>query len=489
MKNDVVMYERIYGILKNKIECGLLPQGTKLPSRADLCKEFGCSEKTVRSAIKLLAQEGLVETNQRKRPIVAYEPLEKTLRMQRTLQQADTAKTNDMLMTGILLCYPLNRHGMQLCQGTDWAIADMIVEKMDPQRATEFWRLSNRLWRFFIARNGNELILRAVDCLGFADVDPLPGTLEMRERYHLGLSKLLQTMKQGGDPESVHFDELFVLYDVLLENQGQLEVLPNSPLRSGTKGIGQRLRRAQERYSSVGLNLLSLIVEGTYQFGERLPSYEELQTLYEVSIDTVVKAVQLLQQWGAVKAIRGKGIFVSMTPKELQAIYLEPQLLACHLRRLVDSLEFLYLTVEGVADYAATQAKPQEALALYQEIEALAQQGPYQYQLASNRLLDFLVSHLHYEALRDIYEMVRENYWIGKAIPQLMNRAKDAQSRWVYQQCEKAAEFLAAGDGKNFAKQTAAIYQYIYQWVVAECQRLGYWEAAAQVYDGDALWK
>ncbi|MFR6332003.1 MAG: GntR family transcriptional regulator, partial [Eisenbergiella sp.] len=37
----MLMYERVFQILKNKIESGLLPEGTSLPSRADLCQEYG----------------------------------------------------------------------------------------------------------------------------------------------------------------------------------------------------------------------------------------------------------------------------------------------------------------------------------------------------------------------------------------------------------------------------------------------------------------
>ncbi len=42
---DGLMYERIYEILKDRIESGVLPAGTKLPSRDNLCREFGTSAK------------------------------------------------------------------------------------------------------------------------------------------------------------------------------------------------------------------------------------------------------------------------------------------------------------------------------------------------------------------------------------------------------------------------------------------------------------
>ena len=70
MKTDIVLYERIYQLIRSQIECGLLPEGSKLPSRADLCEEFHVSAKTVRSAVERLAEEGLIETSQRKLAVV-----------------------------------------------------------------------------------------------------------------------------------------------------------------------------------------------------------------------------------------------------------------------------------------------------------------------------------------------------------------------------------------------------------------------------------
>lgn len=57
MEYDMLMYERVFRIIKNKIESGLLPPGTSLSSRADLCLEFGTSEKTVRRALAMLEEK------------------------------------------------------------------------------------------------------------------------------------------------------------------------------------------------------------------------------------------------------------------------------------------------------------------------------------------------------------------------------------------------------------------------------------------------
>ena len=53
MKYDKYQYNRIFEIIKNKIESGLMPKGTVLPSYADLCKEYKVSDKTIRRVVAM----------------------------------------------------------------------------------------------------------------------------------------------------------------------------------------------------------------------------------------------------------------------------------------------------------------------------------------------------------------------------------------------------------------------------------------------------
>ena len=213
MKNDVLMYENVYEILKDKIESGRLPRGSRLPSRAELCKAFGTSEKSVRRAVELLADEGFVKTEKRKRPVVAFNPVAQPRKKAPPARGTGAFVTEDTLKTGVLLCFPLIAQGLKLCQGDEWAVPQAIIDQMDPGQPVAFWRLSKRLWRFFVARTGNALALRAVDCLGYTGIDPLSGTREMREGYLESIRELFECVRQGGSFESIHFGDFSALYD------------------------------------------------------------------------------------------------------------------------------------------------------------------------------------------------------------------------------------------------------------------------------------
>ena len=56
------LYTDIYDNIKNNIVKGTYTPGEKLPSENDFCKEYGASRGTVRKALEMLAEEGLVNS-------------------------------------------------------------------------------------------------------------------------------------------------------------------------------------------------------------------------------------------------------------------------------------------------------------------------------------------------------------------------------------------------------------------------------------------
>lgn len=491
MKSDVIQYERTYRQLKNKIESGILPVGVSLPGRSVLCRELGTSERTIRRAVELLEQDGYLEIEPRKRPVVISafpSPVGRTLQNTR---ETDAAQVNDLMQTAELLCYPIYLRGLRLCTGEDWRTPEMILGKMDPNRPAEFWQLSDRLGRFFIARNENELLLRVVDSLGFRGKEPPHGSPESRAQYRAHIETLCRTVKGGGDPGKAELDAIFLQFQSIAVQAEELQfqqLLSPCPMLAEADGLRQQLSLTQERYSSVCLDLLGLIAMGRYQPGDRLPTHDQLQEHYGVSRDTSVKAVRMLQKWGVVTAAPRRGISVEMDLEALKKIHIAPESIACHVRRYLDSLDLLTLTVERVAAYAAGFVSPEDAERLQADIRRQEKQ-PYEHQLIPRILLDFITEHIQYDALRTIYGILARNFSIGRSIPKLVSRDKNPQNCEIYRECMEAAEILHNGDTGLFARRTADVIAQIDRIVVAECKRLGYWEAAMRVYDGTLLWR
>ena len=64
-KKKLAQYERLAGMLRDRIAAGTYARGDKLPSEMELMGESGLSRSTVRHALKVLVDEGLVRTERR----------------------------------------------------------------------------------------------------------------------------------------------------------------------------------------------------------------------------------------------------------------------------------------------------------------------------------------------------------------------------------------------------------------------------------------
>ena len=74
MSREEFQYQRIFQILKNKIESGSFPKGSSLPSCTKLCREYTVSAKTMRRVLAMLSGAGLIETSEGKRAVVIDRP-------------------------------------------------------------------------------------------------------------------------------------------------------------------------------------------------------------------------------------------------------------------------------------------------------------------------------------------------------------------------------------------------------------------------------
>lgn len=63
-QGDDPLYRQLAEVLRGRIGQGTYPVGTLLPTEQDLCDEYGTSRFTVREALRLLAEDGLVERRQ-----------------------------------------------------------------------------------------------------------------------------------------------------------------------------------------------------------------------------------------------------------------------------------------------------------------------------------------------------------------------------------------------------------------------------------------
>ncbi|WP_418667054.1 GntR family transcriptional regulator [Allofournierella sp.] len=489
MKYDKFQYDRIFGILKNKIESGLMPKGTALPSYTELCKEYNVSNKTIRRVVAMLADAGLIETKERQLSVVVFEQADPEGDRADNLEEPNVSVMADILKTAEILYYPFICHGISLCDKYDWDIPEKIVRQLNPEIPKLFWKNTKLVWRFFIARCENELSLHIVDALGFLGVEYRENNFYSRVLYQQTLLEFIQRSRISAPASNAVRGFLAHIHSITISREDfQCYVPADSPFRIGVQGLDQWMKTAEERYSSVYLDILGLIAIGYYRPGDRLPSHAQMQKQYGVSVNTMTQAIQCLQKWGIVEATRGKGIFVSTDLAALNDIHVDPRLIASHLRRYFECLELLSLTAEGVAYHAAAHVSYAETEKLLRRLdETKSCDGLYQ--PAPVILLEFLTEHIPFDALRSVYTIMLKNYRIGRKIPKLINRANASGKLEIHHKCAEAANALLRADQSAFAEQAAEMFKYTHRLIIEECKKLGYWRTVGDLYDGSQLWK
>lgn len=488
MSHKEFQYQRIFQVLKNKIESGSIPQGSSLPSCAKLCKEYAVSAKTMRRVLSMLSDGGLIETSERKRAIAINQPSPAYPSNQ--LKEPNPVAIADIVKTAELLCYPLISRGVSLCCGTDWLIPEQLIDQMNPEQPALFWRKSKLFWRFFIARCENELALRILDSLGFEDLEYLNDTTKLRTAYRERLLHFIKKFRVSGCARDAVEKLLADVYDLTPISANPLEcaVPPSSPLRTGIQSNEQWLKTAEEQYSAVCLDILGLISVGHYRAGAQLPSHTALQKQYGVSVFTTLQAIKTLKQWGVVETTRGKGIFVSQHPPMVDELPISTQLIASYTKRYLENIELLALTAEGVAFYVAQSVSPAQAQALQRELfnsENIRRKCPS----ASITILEFLTAHIPYKAMRAVYAAILENHRIGIKIPGLASVRSSSQKQEIASRCIGSVAFLIRGDASEFAKQVGELFRYVQQLVITECDKLNYLNAVKAIYDTSQLWR
>jgi len=93
---------------------------------------------------------------------------------------------------------------------------------------------------------------------------------------------------------------------------------------SVVNGINEDERRGGHLYERVALEIQTLIDQGTFRGGDRLPSLRQMSRRLSVSINTVIQAYTLLEDRGVIMARPQSGYYVRRSPPEIPAEPVKP---------------------------------------------------------------------------------------------------------------------------------------------------------------------
>lgn len=441
MKSDNGLYKLIYEYFEARLLYGYYACGDSLPSIARIGAMFRMAPGTVRTALTLLEKKGYIRIDARKTARVIYEAPETSVRENAALYFVPRRDgILELEESGKLLFEPLWEEGIRRMDDKSWEVLRRQLE--EPSRGivsmpvsfyiTTLSGLNNRLildlyWemiryiRFPYLDNREEK--EEAGCkLGEMSKEEVITALEYKfeASYGKAVSGLFSFIEEAEKEFSLkQVEQIPFCWDVYRN-------------------------RPQRRYS-LASRIIREIIHGGYPAGSYLPSLPRMADRYGVGLNTIRRALGILEDLGMTRSYHGKGTMVCPAPEKIDAAGRE---IREGIELYQESLQLLALTIRQVLLYTLFSVGEEVQKRLAESFSRYLQEG--RGYLGFEICLTFIVEKCPLALVRECYHRIRELLPWGYPFSLLRFKGKNLHS--VYEDCTKqASEYLKNGQPEAFA--------------------------------------
>lgn len=399
MENDSRFYRIVYEYYEARILFGVCACGEKLPSIPKICAMFGMAPATVRMALKVLEKDGYIQMDARKAARVTYNSSPARAREDAARYFLPRrAGIMDLTQSGLLLFEPFWEEGMRRWSSASW----QRFAKELAKNGTEIVSMPVKFYIFVLSTLDNRLILNLywemvryirfpylgddrVQGVDFAKLASSPQEQViacLRGQFEESYAQAVKTLFEFTDRAVTEYD---------LNAREQIPFQWNI-----------YRQRPQLRYTLVS-RILREIASGRWPAGSYLLSLPQMAERYSVSLNTVRRALEILNILGVAQSQHGKGTMVLNAP--FQVDFSRPQ--AREGARLYrESIQMLALSIRRVAKYTLEHVSEAERMNLAKDCRALlAQEKSY---LGCEIFLSFIENQCPLRMVRESYGKLRE---------------------------------------------------------------------------------
>ena len=319
-------YLLVYNSLRDQIISGQREYGSTLPSARQLSEIYQVGIWTIKTALKLLSDEGLIHTEERKKAVVIYKmPLDKKnnsaihVILKNKLSILDVYETMELLMPDIFAFCSLFSYTYELDSyetALKWA--------KRPKKLFGRWKASSALLHDFLRASGNLLFSSIYSALELnAEITFLMEYQQLFTEYtpytDIPNIKWLLDILQSTDSIMLRKNFAAFYHSVTLSIKKSFEKLSSQFPNIADESLKYFSWNAQGGQCPYYMQIAGDIVEktglGIYQYNTYLPSEASLARQYNVSVHTIRKALAYLNTIGHARTLNGKGT-LALKPKK-----------------------------------------------------------------------------------------------------------------------------------------------------------------------------
>lgn len=439
------MADIIYDYFTSRILFGYYLRGDRLPAVSYICRQFQVSPLTARTALIRMREEGYIETTERKRSIVTYRPDKQQEQRYRKAFLSRKEGMNDMCRNSDILFGPIVRYYLQ--KQTEDSIKQI--------------RSQLKKWKGHPAKQINMFYAEAMRPLN----NPLALNLHWEMARYLQMPYLRQTANfADSNAAAKHIEQMLTLIEtgntkkalemtwafnrnvtqmffeslaVKLDTPEPVEQLPFE---------WQIYREHPQMCYTLAAGLMSKIDARIYKQEELLPSCQALAQEYNVSLITMRRTLELLNDIHVTETQNGVGTRVISGrlagPPDLSHVKIRKCLMM-----MLQAMQLCALTCKNVAVYTLSSLNSKDLQNLNREIGRLTEEGTAF--LTAKTCLQFIGENNPSPFIREVYRQLCLLLQWGHAL-HMFSQKLDASGFYV-SYAENLREALCRRDIGNFA--------------------------------------
>ena len=399
MKSDNGLYKLIYEYFETRLLYGYYACGDSLPSIARIGDMFRMAPGTVRSALALLEKKGYIRIDARKTARVIYEAPRVSFRKNAALYFVPRRNgIMDLAESGKLLFEPLWEEGLRRMDQKTWDRFCRPPE--EPFQGAVSMPVS--FYIMVLSNLNNRLILdlywETIRYIRFPYLDNKADVeTEVWKAGELSQEEVISALRNRFEVSyGKAASDLFAFMDEA-ENEFSLKQVKQIPF------CWDVFRSRPQRRYSLASRIIREIIHDSYPAGSYLPSLPHMADRYGVGMNTIRRALDILEDLGMTRSYHGKGTIVCTEPEKIEAAGRE---IREGIELYQESLQLLALTISQVLLYTLRAEGEEVQKRLGESFSWYLQEGKGY--LCFEICITFIVEKCPLAPVRECYQKIRE---------------------------------------------------------------------------------
>lgn len=462
------LFDFLYQNLKEQIETGILPYKSALPSMSQLCEIYHVGMRTVREVLKALAQEGMIQTAERKPSRVIYQLTEMSETDSALEPSVRTALKNKSSILSVyetmtILMPPLLAFSAQVCSEEKMQHCLWILEHEKMARRNK-WQTYSCFLHEILSASGSLLFRDLYISLElYAHIpffwehrDSIIKPEENRRKCSYWENGLLRP--ENAEEALRYFTGLYRFTTDRIEQYLDRLSLEYPQVQTVDKNIyswNADLGR-DHYYMQIVRDIIDKIGIGIYKDRQFLPSEETLSHQYQVSVATIRKSLSVLNRLVFCKTYNVKGTQVTLFNDDATLSCMKDKNYKKDTLLYLSGLQFMALAVPPAVRLTFDRITEDAIHSLEEKFRKLNA-------IPLDLIMDCITQQMPLYPFRVILKEVRKLLHWGYYFSFYAEGSQ--MSNTINQMGLQAFKYLRENDRAAFAKQLSACYCYLLTFV------------------------